>query len=404
MKKYSDYYPIAFGIIISLAVFLLVSGSYKIFIGVDLFFILLLLLIFVSPLGFAFKYNDKIYFHSKSIADSGSKWWSLYYLYSMGFLYITLVIILLFSILYPFNLIPFIIPFFIATLPGLYLASKNFLFFKNKKLNSFPIRLFFLIPGASILCIAFLAFVSLSLYIFSSYLDELNLTSIIILVILSMIGSLLAIFYFKKYLKDELPPEYQTDFMDHELYVFMPVGKKINDRASYQPSDNAIGSVRIQIMDLKISAKKLKGDIFFTKYGALIVSNKTLEIFNENTLTGYQIRDILDEKTKDKLSTHFQLVPTFTMPPMSAQTKLKRGLVSGLLIPDDKIYYNSIVLKHVSDFNKTFEYIGTNSGRPYYHQKFWIVSHKAMEILINQPGQHKRDFIPVMLVSNEKED
>jgi hypothetical protein len=215
-------------------------------------------------------------------------------------------------------------------------------------------------------------------------------------------GSLLTIFYFKKYiLKDDLPPEYRPDFMEHKLYVFMPM-KRINDRASYAISAQSIGQVRAQVRDLIIPSKKLKNDILFTRYGAIIVSHKALEIFGKNNLTGYQIRDILNEKSKS--STHFQLISEFDMPHMASQTKLKRGLVSGRLIPDDKIYYDSFVLNHVSDFNKTIEYIGTNDGMPYYHQKFWIVSHKAMDILINQLGQNKRDFIPAMLIGDEKEN
>ncbi|MCL2862670.1 MAG: hypothetical protein FWE54_01025 [Methanimicrococcus sp.] len=405
MKKYADNIPHAWVLVFLILFFS--SFLIEIFTDGYYFFALLNLFFLFFSIYFVLKYNNKIYFNSKSV-DLGVlfKGWGFYFLFLMALAYLfsSIVIVFLMALSFNYNYTHFLflIPLFIVILPGFYLASKNFLYFKNKKMNYFPIRLFFLLPGALTFSISFLIFASIPFLIFSSYLDEFNLISLIILIILSMIGSWLTILYFKKYaLKDDLPPEYQTDFMEHELYVFMPVGKKINDRASYKPYEQAIGPVRMQIHDLKISAKRLNGDIFFTKYGALIVSNKALEIFTENNLTGYQIRSILDERTKEVSDSHFQLIPAYTMPPMSQPTKLKRGLIGGQLIPDDKIYYNSVILNLVSDFNKTLEYIGTNSGSPYYHQKLWIVSHKTMEIFISQLGQNKRDFIPVMLVGSE---
>jgi len=89
---------------------------------------------------------------------------------------------------------------------------------------------------------------------------------------------------------------------------------------------------------------------------------------------------------------------------MSLQTKIKKRpslLGAGFFISDKIIHYGASVRIRVSDFNKTTEYFGSNNGWPYHSQKYLIVSHKTMEILINQVGQKKRDFIPVIIVGDK---
>jgi hypothetical protein len=393
----------------------------------NLYTALFVLLFAAIPTLFALKYNDKLYYFYSKSTGSGPKVLSFFFLFLMMIIYFFAFAAFLFRSIFPLGYMPLIILLLSTlSLPGIYLASKkNFLIFFNKKMNTFLIRLFFLIPGAFTFnaCITF--FLSVVVLMFSPYLDEFNEIGIGVLLTLSIIGSLLTIFYFKRcILKDDLPPEYQIDFMEHELYIFMPIGKRINDQASY---NNSIG-IRMQARDLQVNSKKSifdflffrfyspqflettlnykilnDNDILFTRHGALIVSNKALEIFEKSNLTGYQIRSILDRKTKNNLLTHFQLVSTSKMPQMSSQTRIKKGLFGALLIPNDKIYYNSSVLNRVSDFNKTSEYLGANLGLPYFHQKFWIVSNKTMRIMINDLNQHKRDFIPVILVDGKGE-
>ena len=403
---------------------------FMMYIESDLFFALFFLLIFAFPFIFALKYKDKLYYlHSKTTGEGGLK---IYFLFALVSVY-CFAFVAFFFINPSLSDIPFIILWLLfLNLSGIYLASKkNFLIFFNKKMDAFPIRLFFLIPGTFALNFGF-AFLTYLLYLIvvmiaalmsASYPDGLNEIGISGLIILSIIGNLLTITYFKKYiLRDDLPSEYRTDFMEYELYVFMPADKRISDHDAYDMPK------KIQVRDLRINSKKidsinlfskiysphfsetalsyedLKKDLLFTRFGALIVSNKMIEMFEKNNLTGYQLRNIWDEKTKRNLSTHFQLVSTSEMPQMSSQTKIKRGLLGGALIPDAKVYYDSFVLNHVSDFNQTSEYIGTIFGNPYFHQKIWIVSKKATEILINQFGRQKKEFIPIMLVDDEKKN
>ena len=61
-------------------------------------------------------------------------------------------------------------------------------------------------------------------------------------------------------------------------------------------------------------------------------------------------------------------------------------------------------METVSDFNVMVEILGAHDGYPYRPQKLWIVTKKAMECLLTEFGQNKRDFIPVMLVDDEKDN
>ena len=369
------------------------------------------------------KVNDKIfYIHSKNTAglgESKSLSGSVFVL-APFFYFFTFAILLIDIEIDSSAYLPLTILLIFLNLPGIYLASKkNFLIFFNKKMNYFPFRLFFLIPVGFVINAGIIILLALLVLMFDAFFEIKNI--IYTVPAIFIIGDFITIFCFKKYiLKDDLPSEHRTDFMEHELYFFMPVNKRINDRASYDiPVGISIKDrIRVQVRDLLVNSKKpdddfiinwvpfektlndktLKNDILFTRYGALVVSNKTAGILEKNNLTGYQLRNIWDEKTKRNWSANFQLVSTSVMPQMSSQTKIKKGIFNGALIPDDKIYYDSSVLNNIFDFNQTFEYIGENQGMPYYHQKFWIVSKKAMEVLINQLGRQKREFTPVILV------
>ena len=317
------------------------------------------------------------------------------------------------------NILLLLLPIFFVILPGFHLASKkNFLFFSNQKLNLFPIRLLVLLPGVSIFNTIFLMATCICAPIFSPYLHELNVTSSIILTILSMIGSLLTIFVFSRLLRNDVPPEHQPDFIEHELYLFRPGCNAIDYFQNPRGLPNVTYSygilpnprhhcIRYQKNDLEIDLKKKEAELLFTNLGALIVSSKVLRIFEDNKLTGYEIRSIRDEKTKQQSVSYYQIVPTSEMPKMSPQTKIKKRpahlLEFGFFISDDIICYDASAPNNASDFNKTAEYIGSNSGMPYFSQKFLIVSQKTMKVLINQVDQKKRDFVPVVLVSDRED-
>ena len=76
----------------------------------------------------------------------------------------------------------------------------------------------------------------------------------------------------------------------------------------------------------------------------------------------------------------------------------------GSLINDDVIYYGKSGTDGSLDFNKTVESFGANNGMPYVYQKFWIVSHKTMTVFMNRFDMEKRDFIPVILIDDEKDN
>jgi len=381
---------------------------------------ILVLIFFFVILFFVAILYDKIYFHSKNTWLTNPEIMPFFVFFAMPiFSILIFIIFLIISSMGDFLsiLLLLFIPIFFVLLPGFYFASrKYFLFFSNQKLNLFPIRLLVLLPVASLFNIIFLLAACLCIPLFSPYLHELNVTSSIILTILSMFGSLSTILMFNSLLRNDLPPEYRPDFMEHELYLFRPqstVSDYDFSRWVPFPASNSYGVLpktrphcfRYQINDLEIDLKKNEADLHFTTLGALIVSSKVLRIFEDNKLTGYETRSVRDKKTKQQFVNYFQIVPTSEMPKMSLQTKIKKRpsylLEFGFFISDNIIHYDASVRIRASDFNKTTEYFGSNNGWPYLSQKFLIVSHKTMEILINQVGQKRRDFVPVVLVTDK---
>ena len=93
------------------------------------------------------------------------------------------------------------------------------------------------------------------------------------------------------------------------------------------------------------------------------------------------------------------------MPPFNPKTIIQSGNkhLFYTRVLNDLFYYNSDVMDNVCDFNVTFEILGSNSREPYLPQKLWIVSNKAMRILIKEFDYRKKDFIPVVLVDEKNE-
>jgi len=404
MKKYTDYYPFIF-----VAIFLILSLFLDAVVKNNIFTVLFSVFFILIPFYFLFKYNGKLYYlYSKSTGSGGPRVLSFFLLFFMFFTYFFAFLVFAFrSIFNPMHIPILFLLIFILLLPGVYIASqKNFLVFFNKRMNNLILRFIFIAPGSFVFSAVFSLISYAIVLVFFSILGLRNTfdgMTTDLSIFFAVFGNLLTIFYFKKFIfKNDLPPEYQEIFESHELYIFMPLHRSINDSTFYNISDDfKIGRVRVQVRDLEISSKKLTDKIHFTRYGALIAGSDVFRIFEENNLTGYKTRKIIDKKTKNGSTSYFQLISTSEMPSVSAQTKIKKGLISGLLLKDDIIYYNKNILNRIEDINKTFEYVGTDDGMPYYHQKLWVVSKKAMEIFINQLGQEKRDFIPVNLVDNE---
>ena len=197
-----------------------------------------------------------------------------------------------------------------------------------------------------------------------------------------------------------MPPEFQPDFLDYELYVYIPSIREVDDRFSFQnPGKYSSQSIAVQIRDITLDYTDLSNEnIFFTKHGEIVVNHVASSIFEKNNLTGCQYRSTIEKKTRSASNIYTQLISS-PISPLSSLTKFKKGKFPyRILVKDEQIYYPSSILKDISDFNRGSEYFGSNDGLPYLQQRFWIVTNKAMKILINELNQQKRDFIPVNLV------
>jgi hypothetical protein len=306
-----------------------------------------------------------------------------------------------------------LICFIFMLLPGIYLAAKKyFLVIPNKKYNIFPIRLLFTIPAG--IAISFLiSIIPICVFgIFLRYILPFEYYSWG-LIILSSIFTVIA---FKKYfVRKDIPPEYDSGFEKHELYVYMPIQKiprRKYTQFSFPPGvkwdkDLLTGT---QKEDLKLNFKSLSKDFVFTDCGEIIVNEKAFSKFSENGFDNlFEKRPIKAVKgfrhqPYDLKEPYFQLLPIRILPPFDTKTEIKKGVGNFSLrayAVDDKYYYKREGMTEIADFNITSEILGAYDGTPYYPQHLWIVTNKAMKVLINELNQKKRDFIPVNLVDDE---
>ena len=292
------------------------------------------------------------------------------------------------------NNIIYIIFILFSLLPAVYLANqKNFLFIENKKNNIFLIRFLFLLPG--ILATEF------SFYLVCFILISVLGLSWMWVMIMSIPISVLIIFIFKLVLRTDPPFENQHDLDEYDLYMLIPSKREIEDSPSYQATGK-IGSARTGMQVKETSAKfsKMDKDLLFTERGEIIVSTHALSVFQSNGLTGYTTKFVLDKKSKQKSDSYFQLVADELMP-LSSKTEFKKGFFGSILIVENRAYYNYNVLETSMDFNRTAEYLGDNTGFPYYHQRMWIVTRKVRNIFISDFNRNEKEFIPVHLINNE---
>jgi len=307
------------------------------------------------------------------------------------------------------NMILYIVFIFFSLLPAIYLAKqKNFIFINSEKNNVFLIRFIFLLPGVLAIeffsfLIGFLFLLFAGLILLSIFSFDLFNSSVWILVgSLSIPISFSIIYISKKFVLRADPPfENQYNLDEYDLYMLMPSKREIEDSLSYQVTGK-IGSARIgmQVKEISVNFSKMKGDIIFTERGELIVSTRALSVFQSNCLTGYTTKYVIDKKSKQKSDSYFQLVADELMP-LSSKTEFKKWFFGSIFIVEDRAYYDNIVLKKATDFNRTAEYLGDNSGFPYYHQRLWIVTRKVRNIFISDFNRNEKEFIPVHLINNE---
>jgi len=222
----------------------------------------------------------------------------------------------------------------ISTIPGIYLAAKNnFLMIPNPKYNRFAIRLFYcalpLIPLT--LLLALFPFSLILVVFFDNYPHLADEFSYLYL-LCPLLSAISWIFLLKKFIvSTDIPFELRPDFMDHELYVFMPhirsngINKNrlqtysSHDRKnieyskkSRQSKDPIVGK---QTDNLVLNFNCLN-KINYLNTGEFIVSDEALEIFQKKNLTGYQIQPVsnLKKSSSDSGKQYHQIVPLYTMP------------------------------------------------------------------------------------------
>jgi len=308
----------------------------------------------------------------------------------------------------------------ISTIPGIYLAAqKYFLIIPNPKYNLFAVKLFYCVP--SLMLPTFLLSLFPFLFGLTFFFDNYpHLAYLELLCPLSV--SLFLIYLLKKYIiPADAPFELWLDFMEHELYVFMPHGRNYGDyygKEGFSPyeRDNFVYPTMLyknkeliigqQIGNLVLNFNCLH-KINYMATGEFVVSEEALEIFQKNNLTGYQIQPVSNSKKilSDSSIQYHQLIPLHTMPAFSTKTIVQSGAypLFYTLVLDDLFYYNSSVMDNIFDFNVTSEILGSNNGGetgPYFPHRLWIVSKKTMRILLKEFGFQRRDFIPVTLVND----
>ncbi|WP_338102080.1 hypothetical protein [Methanolapillus millepedarum] len=219
-----------------------------------------------------------------------------------------------------------------------------------------------------------------------------------IYLISAFLVSVVSILLLEKYaLRKDPIPQLQPDFMKHDLYIFSPPYIDIGSgflrdvESEGDETEEKYGKLH----RLKID------DYAFTRFGDFLITKDTLDVFHENNLTGFQVSPVQNDESEI-----YCLSAMHTMPPFSNKTTLKLEFSPKKLVFDGTIFYDKEVLSNALDFNRSHESFGGNSRflySSYISQKYWILSNKAVHVLIHKIGVSQWNFVPVVL-SDKAED
>ena len=332
--------------------------------------------------------------------------------------------------------------FFISTLPGIYCAvNKKFVYTLNPKYNFFILRLFIVTPGFSVQIITFsLMIFAFFVLIFGSFpfvpfdiLEQAIQSSetppeAYVYLLIPLFLSFFYIFLLHQYvIPTEEPEIFKRKKLKNELFIY--VGSRISDGRSngthfeqFQGSQKGRAPIGKQLTELIIMYKEIKGkDIGLSESGEFVLTQRGLNIFQNHQISGFYTRPVKlsllkrqsEFKTPKEIDLtytdengqqYYQIITTSILPPLLPQTKIKTKemWVWESVVTDSKLYYNHDILENISDLNQTNEYFGSTDIRLFPIQRFWIITKKVKDILIQDFDLHELDFIPVHLVDDEK--
>jgi len=308
-----------------------------------------------------------------------------------------------------------------AALPGIYLASKkDFIYTLNPKCNLFLIRLLFTTP----IFIFFNSVISAiivqsTVWIFPEFtktiFDTLGHYSASIV---PLFFSLVLIYFLKRHLPTDSTIISQTR-KKYELYVYfseepIPDSRSLGTKYNVINKDREKNELKISSLvgNLIIDGRYMRSEYMgFAQYGGeIVITSEGLKIIEEENLSGFNTRPVKihegyklfskAENAENRIC--HQLMCHHLMPNLASPTRIntfKRPL--SILVHRSKYYYNQQVLKEVLDFNQTLEFFGSESGGPHFVQRYWVVSKKARDVMVNRLEQRPKDFIPVYLVDDD---
>ncbi|MBO4302415.1 hypothetical protein J5839_03610 [Methanosarcinaceae archaeon] len=291
-----------------------------------------------------------------------------------------------------------LICFLLSAIPGLYAASRRyFIIIANPKHDSFLLRAAYAVPPLS-MCSCFMALLVFVLYQLgrSIYGLDADYWSSEVYIYSFAVAALLVVLVCRFVLMSRsVPPEFRDDFMTHDFYVFLP-DPDSRTPMIYQPpmprkpslQEAWIRNSVYTRTDLRFLDKNGK-NIISSSYGQFFISEKARTLFDENGLTGFQIRSLMDTRPRpyQPEKKYFHLSVSSVLPPVSSQ----KG---------NMLIYDSSVKDIICDFNLTDEEIYFSSQQ---HCHIMIVSKKAAEIMMDQLHSPKRFFLPVSFIDPEQE-
>ncbi|MDV0444655.1 hypothetical protein MmiAt1_01870 [Methanimicrococcus sp. At1] len=316
----------------------------------------------------------------------------------------------------------------IPILPGIYLAlQKNFIFSWNPKTDSFFLRLFFTTPGLWILNVILSAFIVNS---FPNFFPEFSesvsqIFGVWSSLLFPMVIDTFFIFFIRKYILTEDLPYFLSKLVSSELYLYIPNGADAGISATYEITNKKRKSTELPISmattNLVINlAQTGNKDIILSIFGEIIITEKVLNLFQKNNIGGFYarpVRTVFEEVTESffdgviakkidvdssLIQQRYQIICSSFLPPTVPPTKIKISRFPlKITIPDFKLYYPRDILLNVKDINQTSESFGSQYGSPYFVQRYWIVSSKMRDLLIQEFQENQFHFTPIRFIGDE---